>query len=166
YRDRPLRAVASPTAWKDLVFMQTGDGDGSRRMVAAKVRGPGETCEMVWEKRKGSPYVPTILVHGDHLFTVSDGNTGSMAGCLEAATGKELWSERLGGSVSSSPVLIDGKVYVVSEDGTVYVFAAATKFELLARNPLNELVIATPAVADGRLYIRGEKHLFCIGRER
>jgi len=61
-------------------------------------------------------------------------------------------------------VLIDGKVYLISEDGIVFVYAATGKYQLLARNPLGETVRSSPAVADGRLYIRGEKHLFCIGK--
>ena len=58
---------------------------------------------------------------------------------------------------------IDGKGYALSEDGTVHVFAAAPKFELVAKNSTGEPVLATPAVANGRLYVRGQKHLFCIG---
>jgi outer membrane protein assembly factor BamB len=162
YRDRPLRAVASPVVWKDMVFMQTGDGDGSSRIVAARIGGPGTEPQMVWEKRKGFPYVPTMLVHGDHLYIVTD--RGGNAGCYDAQTGKEVWNERLGGSMFSSPVLIGGKVYAVSEEGIVFVFPATTSFKLLARNPLHEHVIATPAVADGRLYIRGDRDLFCIGK--
>ena len=118
---------------------------------------------LVWEKKKGSfPYVPTMLVAGDYLFTVHD-KTG-IAGCFEAATGKEVWTQRLSGTFKTSPVLVDGKVYLTNDDGVVFVYPAATAFKQLARNPLGERVIATPAVADGRLYIRGASHLFCIGK--
>ena len=86
------------------------------------------------------------------------------AGCVAAKTGEEVWSTRLGSkSISASPVLIDGKVYAVGEEGLVYVYPAAPAFKLLAKNDLGESVIASPAVADGRLYIRGQEHLFCIG---
>ncbi len=160
---RPLRAVASPTVYDDMVFMQTGDGDGSNRIVAVKVPGPGGTPEMVWEKRKGTAYVPTLLVHDGRLFLATD---RGLASCFDARTGAEIWKEeRLGGNITSSPVLIDGKVYVASEEGDVFVFPAATTFKLLAHNRLGEHIIATPAVADGRLYIRGDKHLFCIGKK-
>ena len=57
-----------------------------------------------------------------------------------------------------------GKVYAVAKNGTVYVFEAAPKFKLLAQNRIGETVTSTPAVADNRLFIRGEKHLFCIGK--
>jgi outer membrane protein assembly factor BamB len=81
-----------------------------------------------------------------------------------ANTGDPVWTHKFGTPVTASPVLIDGKMYVVSEDGEVYVYPAATGFKLLARNSLGEPVSATPAVADNRLFIRGKTHLFCIGK--
>ena len=68
--------------------------------------------------------------------------------------------------VSASPVLIDGKIYAIDYDGKVYVFEAGPKFKLLATNEVGESVSATPAVSDGRLFIRGEEHLFCIGKPK
>jgi outer membrane protein assembly factor BamB len=120
---------------------------------------------LVWEKKKETSYVPMVLAHGDYVFWVSDKENKAV--CAEAKTGKIMWSERLGGSsqVTASPVLIDGNVYSVNESGRVYVFAAKPKFELLAENDLKEAVSASPAVADGRLYIRGATHLFCIGKK-
>jgi outer membrane protein assembly factor BamB len=103
-----------------------------------------------------------MLVADDRLYCVTD---DGFADCYDIATGKEIWArQRLSNtSVFSSPVLIDGKVYAPVAD-TVYVFPAAPTFKLLATNKLGEGVIASPAVADGRLYIRGAKHLFCIGK--
>jgi len=75
--------------------------------------------------------------------------------------------ERVGESnFYASPLLIDGKVYAASAGGNVYVFAAEPTYRLLARNELGESIRATPAVAGGCLYIRGERHLFCIGKSR
>jgi len=165
WRDKgPLRTVASPVAWKDMVVVQYGDGDGSRSIIAIKAPGAGSTPQLVWEKRKlrATPYVPCMLVADDRLYCVTD---DGFADCYDIATGKEIWArQRLSNtSVFSSPVLIDGKVYAPVAD-TVYVFPAAPTFKLLATNKLGEGVIASPAVADGRLYIRGAKHLFCIGK--
>ena len=82
---------------------------------------PSVPPKLVWEKRKGSfSYVPCMLVVGDHLFTVHD-KTG-IAGCYDAATGKEVWTQRLVGEFRSSPVLVDGKIYLASDRGDVYVF--------------------------------------------
>jgi outer membrane protein assembly factor BamB len=144
----------------------SGDGSGARHAVAIRAEGKGQLSDshLVWEeKRRIFPYVPCVLTHGDYLFSVRDQATG-MAQCHQAKTGKLVWEERLGGSVSASPVLIDGKVYVIAEDGNVFVYPAAPKFELLAKNSMGERVIASPAVADGKLFIRGQTHLFCIGK--
>src|SRR5262249_11883382 len=94
-----------------------------------------------------------------------DGKEGGIAMCHALRTGKLIWRERLdSGDVSASPVLIDDKIYVASEQGDVLVYEAAPQFKLLAKNSLGEAIFATPAVADDRLYIRGAQHLFCIAK--
>jgi hypothetical protein len=127
-------------------------------MVAVKL---GPTPTKLWANLKDFPYVPTPLAWDKHVYFVND--KGS-AGCYETATGKRMWLERLAGEFTASPVLIDGKIYAVNEDGQVFVIAATPTYQLLATNSLGETVRATPAVADNRLYIRGQKHLFCIGK--
>jgi outer membrane protein assembly factor BamB len=160
-----LRTVASPVLWKDVVFAHGGNGGGSSRVVAVSAGGPAVKPKLVWEKNRGTfSYVPSMLVVGDYLFTVQD-KTG-IAGCFDAATGKEIWTQRLGGEVYSSPVVIDGKIYLIKNNGDVFVFPAGPAYKLLAKNALGETVMASPAVADGRLYIRGEEHLFCIGQAK
>jgi outer membrane protein assembly factor BamB len=161
-----LRTVASPVAAGGLVFANGGDGSGARHTIAVRLGGKGDVTgtHLAWEKtQKSLPYVPSLLASGDHVYLVNDFGT---AACLVARTGAEVWSKRLGGGVSASPILVDGKIYAAAEDGSVYVFKAATTFALLARNTVGEPVVATPAVADGRLFIRGREHLFCIGKPR
>jgi outer membrane protein assembly factor BamB len=85
-----------------------------------------------------------------------------IAACYDSATGKELWTHRLTGDFELPPVLASGNIYVAAKDGTIYVYAATASFHQKARYQLNEPLIAVPVVANGRLYIRGEKHLFCI----
>ncbi len=102
------------------------------------------------------------MARGEHVYFVND---VGFAGCYHARTGNRVWFERLGGAgFHSSPLVIDGKVYAANVAGNVYVFAAEPTFRLLARNELGEVIRATPAVAAGRLYIRGERHLYCIGK--
>lgn len=159
----PLRTVGSPIFADGMVFASSGDGSGERHMVAIRKGDKGDVTKtnLTWETRKTiAPYVPSLLYWGDHIYFVND---QGMAVCLEAKTGAAVWSERLRGAMSASPILVDGKIYAISEDGDAYVFAAAPAFKLLAQNSIGEGVIATPAVADGRLYVRGTKHLFCIG---
>lgn len=164
FAGKALRTVASPVAGDGLVFASAGDGDGSRAMIGVKLGGQGDVSgtHLAWELSGNTPYVPCALVVGGHLYTVTD---DGFALCREASSGKQVWRQRLSGPVAASPVLIDGKVYVIGERGDVTVFAASPEgFKPLAKNRVGEAVVATPAVANNRLYIRGEAHLFCIGR--
>jgi outer membrane protein assembly factor BamB len=160
----PLRTVASPVAWKDMIVVQYGDGDGSRCITAIRAPSNGSKPELVWEKKKprATPYVPCMLVVDDRLYCVTD---DGYADCYEIATGKDVWSRQhlKNSEVYSSPVLIDGKIFAPVDD-EVFVFPAGPTYKALADNKLGERIIASPAVADGRLYIRGQKHLFCIGK--
>jgi len=158
-----LRTTGSPIYAQSMIFACSGDGDGSRHMVALRLEGTGNATRPVlaWENKKAFPYVPTVLAYGEHLYFVND---RGVAGCYVARSGEPVWTERLGGAMTSSPILIHGKIYAANQDGEVYVFAAAPTFHLLAKNSLGERVVATPAVADHRLFIRGQDHLFCIGK--
>jgi outer membrane protein assembly factor BamB len=161
----PLRTVASPALVGDVLCVCSG-GDAGRYAVGLTLPAPGkaEAPQRVWENGKDFPYVPSPVARGDHFYFVNDRGFG---GCYNARTGKQVWLERVGESnFYASPLLIDGKVYAASSGGDVYVFAAEPTYRLLARNALGELIRATPAVAGGRLYIRGERHLFCIGNSR
>ncbi|HEY7426247.1 MAG TPA: PQQ-binding-like beta-propeller repeat protein [Gemmataceae bacterium] len=161
----PMRTVASPALAGDILCVCSG-GDAGRFTIGLALPGPGSTDvpQRIWENRKDFPYVPSPVTRGEHIYFVND---AGFAGCYQARTGKRVWFERLASTgFHSSPLVIDGKVYATSIAGDVYVFAAEPAFRLLARNELGEVVRATPAVADGRLYIRGEHHLYCIGKGR
>jgi outer membrane protein assembly factor BamB len=162
----PLRTVASPILANNLVIATSGDGAGDRDIIAVKLGGVNEVSadHLAWENRKNFPfpYVPCLLAHGEYLYAVHD---KGVASCHAAATGEEMWNERLDASgFTASPILVDGKIYAVANNGTVHVLDAATKYKPLAANKLGERVSSSPAVADNRLFIRGEKHLFCIGQ--
>ncbi|HTU23229.1 MAG TPA: PQQ-binding-like beta-propeller repeat protein [Gemmataceae bacterium] len=162
----PLRTVASPIMTSGLVVATSGDGSGVRDTIAVKLGGKGDvtSTHLAWENRKNQPfsYVPCLLARGDYLFSVHD---KGFASCHLASSGEEIWYERLdAGGFTASPILVDGKIYAVAKNGSVYVYEAAAKYNLLAKNAVGERVSSTPAVADNRLFIRGEKHLFCIGK--
>jgi outer membrane protein assembly factor BamB len=158
----PLRTVASPVFGPEHLFLTSGDGGGARHMVAVRLEGNGATTKasLAWESRRTFPYVPSMLVWEQYLYWVSD---LGIAGCNDVKTGKNVWTERLGGNFTASPVLAGGNIYAVNEDGDISVFRADPHFELLGRNGIGELVRATPAVAGNRLLVRGSDHLFCIG---
>jgi outer membrane protein assembly factor BamB len=148
-----------------MVFATSGDGRGDRHAVAIKKGDKGEVAKsnLLWENKKSLPYVPTMIPWGEHLYFTND---KGMAGCVVAKTGEVVYLQRLAGDILASPVLIDGKIYAVSNKGEVIVFPADPMFRVLAKTPLGEPVIASPAVAGGRLYIRGAEHLFCIGKAK
>jgi outer membrane protein assembly factor BamB len=160
----PLRTVASPIYSQGLIFANSGDGGGDRHAVAVRPGGgTGEfvTPQLAWENKKILPYVPSMLAWEDYIFAVND---KGLALCYLAQTGKPVWDAHLANGFSASPVLVDGKIYAISEDGEVFIFPAAPTFKQLAKNSMGEKVRATPAVANNRLFIRGQEHLFCIGR--
>ncbi len=167
FTNMPLRTVASSIVADGHVVAGSGDGSGERNLIAVRLGGKGEVTNtnFAWgvKVNKETPYVPCLLASGPYVFGVND---FGIATCHVVKTGEKLWSQSLGDrvKVEASPVLIDGKIYTIDLDGKVYVFEAGPKFKLLATNSVGESVAATPAVANGRLFIRGEGHLFCIGK--
>ncbi len=161
FHAKPLRTVASPIAADGMIFACAGDGSGDRAMIAVKPDTIAGKATLVWSKDSGTPYVPTLLAKDGHLYGVND---KGLALCFEAKSGKVVWKSRLSGDVYASPVLIDDKVYTIDEKGVCHVFAPEPKaLRVLARNEVGEPVFSTPAVANGRLYIRGKSHLICVG---
>jgi outer membrane protein assembly factor BamB len=140
------------SSWpKQIVFAIRPDGNGD---VTA--------THVVWRDSKGAPYVPSLLVAGDFLLSV---DTPGVAFCHEAATGKVLWQEKLGRH-HASPVLVGGLAFFINDNGHVNVIRPGPKFERVARYELGESCYASPAISDGQVFLRGFKHLFCIGRKR
>jgi outer membrane protein assembly factor BamB len=146
------RSVSSPVVADGLLISSCGSGGGGNYVVA--LRPPATTGgkpEKVWEVRRSAPYVPSPLALGKWLFLWSD---GGVATCVEAASGEEIWRNRVGGDFFSSPVFADGKLYNVSTTGQLIALAAGPEYQLLGRTELDETCHATPAVALGSLYLR------------
>ncbi len=122
-----------------------------------------ETSEFVaWSKQRGGPYMPTPIIYGDYLYVCS--NQGVVS-CYNSKTGERVYQQRLGekgGAFTASPVAADDKIYFPSEDGEVFVIKAGAKYELLATNSMGEPLMATPAISDGIVIVRGQFHLFGI----
>jgi outer membrane protein assembly factor BamB len=158
----PLRVIGHPVYAAGLLVVYCGDGSGSRYMAAIDPEGKKPT--KVWELKKDTPYVPCVLVKGDHLFWIAD---KGLATCADAKTGKALWAERVftNSDVTASPVMVDGKMLMISEKGEIAVVKASKEFEEPAKVSLGERVFSTPAVVDGKVFIRGETTLFCFGKK-
>jgi outer membrane protein assembly factor BamB len=159
----PLRTVSSPVLAGGLIFGTCGSGAMSANVVAA-VR-PGEKAEIAYELKNGNtfkaPYVPSMVKRDDMLFLFHE---QGYATCIDAATGKIHWHQRTGVPMMGSPVRIADKIYCIGEDGVCSVFAADKEYKLLAQNPLGEESRSTPAVANGKLFLRTYSHLICVSR--
>lgn len=163
-------AAATSVAAKDGVVFAVGGGPAGQGAAAIRAGGHGDVSEsnLVWKVKVGS-YVPSPVVLGDYLYFVDD---KGVACCLEAATGKQVYRERLptAGSTYASLVAADGKLYAVSRRKGAFVLAAGPKFERLAHNKLesdDSDFNASPAVAsrpsgDGCLLLRSNQFLYCL----
>ena len=167
--------ITTPTPFvaNDLIFVTSG----YRPIQPIYAIRPGATGDIslkngkesnefiAWSKTRGGPYMPTPLVYGDLLYTLS--NQGVIA-AYNTKTGERIYQERLagkGGAFTASPVASNGKIYLSSEDGDVFVVKAGPKYELLATNPVGEVMMATPAISDGLVIVRGINHLFAVGED-
>jgi outer membrane protein assembly factor BamB len=133
-------------------------------MIAVRPEGQGDLTQqaVVWKEKRALPEVPSPLYYQGKLYLVKD---GGIVSCYDAKTGKLHYRERLGagGFYYSSPVAGDGKIYAASVKGVMSVFQAGEKFKLLGQTDLAESVLATPALLDGKLYVRTEEHLYAFG---
>ena len=132
-----------------------------RVLLAIRPDGSGNVTEthIAWQDTRGAPYVPSMIVAGDYLLSVNNGGT---AFCYDASTGEVLWQQMLGRH-HASPVLLGGLVFFINDDGRVNVIRPGRNFDRVATYELGEQCYASPAISDGRVYLRGFKHLFCIG---
>jgi len=130
-------------------------------------QGKDSSPAIAWSKPKGGPYMPTPIVYGDYLYTCQ--NNGLLT-AYNAKTGEEVYKERIAGTrtvaFTASPVAADGKLYFPGEEGEVFTVKAGPKFELLATNPMGEVLMASPAISDGMLIIRGQRHVFAIAQKK
>ena len=155
--------VATPTYSEKagLVFVSSSWPKTILMAIRPGGRGNVTQTHVAWRDTKGAPYVPSLIVAGDLLLSVN--NTGVAFG-YEAATGNVLWQEKLG-RTHASPVLVGGLVYFINDDGVVNVIKPGDQFDRVAQSQLGEACYASPAISDGQVFLRGFKHLFCIGRK-
>jgi outer membrane protein assembly factor BamB len=153
-----MRTVSSPQVVAGLVFGTTGSGGGGNYVVAVR---PGTQSSEAYRITQQAPYVPTPLAHGELMFLWAD--KSGIVTCIEAATGKQVWQKRVGGSYSGSPVRAGDKMFCVDDAGLVVCLAAGPEFKELGRTPLGEICRSTPAIAGGRMYVRTISHLISVG---
>jgi outer membrane protein assembly factor BamB len=159
------RPVASAVAGDGIVFI--GSGFRGSFLGAFRPDGQGDiagTSHVVWTVSRDTPDIASPLLSGSRLYFYK-GKSGLLT-CLDAKTGAPHYTtQRTGlGTIYASPVAAGGYVYLTDRSGTTVVVRDADDFEIVATNSVGETVDATPAPVDDQLFIRGEKHLFCISR--
>ena len=131
-----------------------------RILIAIKPDGRGDVSKshVAWQTRDGAFYVPSPVCTDDYIFTTM--TTGKVH-CIDVATGKIVWIEDLGIQYPS-PVLADGLVYMPNDNGVITIIKPGPKFEYISKNSIGEKMFASPAISNGKIYLRGYQHLFCI----
>lgn len=157
-------AIATPLAANGMVYVSAGNPE--KRTLALKLGGSGNISAtgLAWKYEKGTAYVASNILYDGLLYLIAD---KGILSCLDARTGEVKYDSGrppVAGRFSSSPVAFEDKILITSEDGDTVVVKAGPKYEVLRTNSLGEGVFASPAIAGGRIYIRGLQHLYAIRR--
>jgi len=143
-----------------LLYICTGYTRANVMAIDPKdARGDVTASHVRWQSNRSVPFTPSVLVVGDELYFVSD---NGVATCLDARTGTQNWTERLGGAFSASPISAGGHIYFLSEEGVTTVVKPGKTYELVAKNDLGERALASPAPADGAMFLRTQSHLWRV----
>ncbi|HEX2969747.1 MAG TPA: PQQ-binding-like beta-propeller repeat protein [Bacteroidales bacterium] len=165
--------IPTPIIGNDLIYFNSAHGKSSP-IIAVKTNATGDITlkdnatenEFVkWSLPRGGSYMHTMLLYRDHLYNV---DWNGMVKCFDPLTGKELWNGKLGKTESfvASPVASDGKIYIVSENGTVFVLKDGASFEQVAEIPMGDISLVAPAITDGSIFFRTQKYLFAVGEKK
>ena len=160
--------MQAPQIANDLIYI-TGGYPAGRAMYVFRPGAVGDislksgedkNAFLAWSSTSGSPYTPTPIIYGDLFYVLADNGVLS---AYEAKTGERVYQQRIPSSFSASPVAADGRLYLASEDGDVFVVKAGRQYELLAKNVMGQPLMATPAITQGMLIIRGENMIYALG---
>jgi outer membrane protein assembly factor BamB len=143
-----------------IIYMSRGYRSSPYLAIRPGGRGDVSGTHVLWENATGGPYISSLVHHEGLIYMATD--VGAVT-VVDAKDGSRVWQQRIDGVFSASPVAADGKIYFVSESGETIVMRAGRNPEVLSRNALGERAIASPAVANGRIFIRTDDHLFAIG---
>jgi len=157
---RGFSIVPRPVFDGTHVFLCTGFA--TQAMWAIRPDGQGDVTDshVSWKQSKQIPTMPSPVIVGDHIYTVSD---GGVAQCFERTTGEPVWKERIGGKFSASPLAADGRIFLSNHDGLTTVLQPGDSYQVLAENQLDGQLMASPVVVDNDLLLRTGTHLYRIG---
>ncbi len=153
--------VPSPVIGDGLVFTISGFMKHRIRTIRTGGKGNVTATHIEWDDNQAVSRIPSMIYKKPYLFSITD--RGGIAVCREAKTGTIVWRERIGGDYYPSPILSSDKIYFLSRTGETVIVRAGPKFEILARNSIDEPCQASPAVYGRQIFVRSEKNLFCIG---
>jgi outer membrane protein assembly factor BamB len=154
-------AIHTPLVGKGLVIVTAGFP--AKRVIAIKPGSAADDKRIVWEYTKGTGYVLSNILYGDYVYLLTD---NGIVTCLDAATGKVMYEggrPPVPSHFMGSPVAFGDYVAITSEDGQTFLLKAGPKHEVVRTNTVDEPVYSSPAIANGRIYIRAQKHLYAIG---
>ncbi|HKY29071.1 MAG TPA: PQQ-binding-like beta-propeller repeat protein [Pyrinomonadaceae bacterium] len=163
--------MQAPLVAHDLIYI-TGGYPPGRTMYAFRPGAVGDISLkageakndfIAWSLPNGSPYTPTPILHGDLLYVLADNGVLS---AYDAKTGERIYQQRLPSSFSASPVAADGRLYLSSEDGDVFVVKAGRQYELISKNTIGQPLMATPAISQGTLIVRGENTIYALAERQ
>lgn len=158
-----IEPVSSPVYDGGVLYANGGSLKGPIMALRPPSAGSeGTAPEVLWQLKRGSPYVSSFVLADKKLFSVE---IGGFARCIDATDGTQLWKGRLRGDFYASPIAAEGRIYAINDEGETFVFEAADTFKVVSSNPLGERSLATPAFSGGRIFIRTDEHLYCIGAE-
>ncbi len=152
--------IPSPVFHDGMIYMSRGYRNSDYLAIRPGGRGDVTGSHIKWSAPGAASYVPSIIHYQGLLYMT---NEVGVVTCAEAETGARIWRRRLGGVFFASPVAGDGKIYMLSETGEMFVLRAGREPEILAQNNLGERFIASPAISNGRLFLRSDGTLFSIG---
>lgn len=160
YTEPTRFAVPMPVYHDGVLYMSRGYRSGPYMAMRAGQRGDITKDKLLWHVETGAPYTSSLVYDNGLLYMATE---MGIVTCLDAETGERIWRERLGGIYSASPVAGDGKIYLFSENGETLVLRAGRKADVVARNKLDVRVIGSPAFSNGKIFIRGDRHLVAVG---
>jgi outer membrane protein assembly factor BamB len=164
--------IPTPVVGNDMIYFNSAHGSSSP-IIAVKTNATGditlkanETANeyVKWSVPRGGSYMHTLLLYRNHLYNV---NWNGAVLCLDPLTGKDIYNAKLGNTKSfiASPVASDGKIYIIDEEGTVYILQDGNSFNLLKEIPLKDICLTAPAITDGMIIFRTQRYLIAVGKK-
>jgi outer membrane protein assembly factor BamB len=153
---------ATPVVGKDLIYINMGHGHPELWAVRPGGSGVVGDSQIAWKVRGNVPTRASVLLHDELIYMVDD---GGIASCLDAETGKKVWSKRIGGEYSASPLYADGRIYFLSQDGKTTALAPGREAKVIGEAKLDEGFMGSPAVSGKALILRTKSHLYRVEQE-